>query len=354
MGKGKVLSVKDVAETLSISESTVRRWIKKRIIKGSKHGRQWRIWKADVAEILSEKPQVFIGSSTEGLEIAEKVAKYLEGTKIMKPRVWPEAFDLGDTGIETLFRELDNSDYAILVATGEDRLVSREVPKMVPRDNIIFEAGLFMGRLGRKRSFVMCEAGLKLPSDLAGVTVAKFSLVDPGSLEKASERIADAIANRKTEREVDFLRAYFTFINPEVELWDTYADILEDHYNAIRTEVDRLRTHGNWSKVLDVKKRLREYFEYSGMYERGISFGISYVEALRNLKRYYDAAWSQIKDVGYMHILNGDYDEGQETINDVIENISDWVPNISPKSRAKLLFYAYRYLAISFHRDKAL
>lgn len=49
-------------------------------------------------------------------------------------------------------------------------------PKGSPRDNIIFELGLFMGRLGRVRAILMepREEKVKLPSDLAGITTITY------------------------------------------------------------------------------------------------------------------------------------------------------------------------------------
>ncbi|MBI1851507.1 MAG: nucleotide-binding protein, partial [Planctomycetes bacterium] len=45
-----------------------------------------------------------------------------------------------------------------------------------PRDNVIFELGLFMGKLGRFRTFLVYneDEDIKIPSDLAGVTHATF------------------------------------------------------------------------------------------------------------------------------------------------------------------------------------
>lgn len=269
--------------------------------------------------------------------------------------VWTDVFDLGDTNIETLFRQLDRSDYAVLVTTCDDKVRGREKP--AARDNVLFEAGLFMGRLGRKRTFLVCDEDLRLPSDLSGVTVATFradEALRDNSLQRAANKILQAIAKTGSDGEVDFLRAYLDFIDPaKVELWHTYVDILRTNYDKIASELDRLRQHQDWRRLLKVKERLREYFEYAGMYKEGVEFGRCYVTALRGLRRYYEAAWAQVKDVGYMLILSGNYQHGRTAIREVIDNSPDWVATATPDQQAQLLFYANRYLAVSYYRDRS-
>src|SRR6185369_11267703 len=70
---------------------------------------------------------------------------------------------------------LDRFDFAVLVATPDDMVIRREEAALSPRDNILFELGLFMGRLGRSRTYVLTDpAAVRLPSDFAGVTIAKY------------------------------------------------------------------------------------------------------------------------------------------------------------------------------------
>ena len=45
---------------------------------------------------------------------------------------------------------LDRFDFAILVLTADDLVASRDVLSTAPRDNVLFELGLFMGGLGPK------------------------------------------------------------------------------------------------------------------------------------------------------------------------------------------------------------
>jgi hypothetical protein len=151
-------------------------------------------------------PTVFIASSTEGLDVVRSVHKLLEralrGTVEVKP--WPEAFKLTKVYIESLERLLDMSDFAVMVLTPDDRTRSREAETASPRDNVVFELGLFFGRLGRERCFIIKrrDLDLKLPSDLLGIEPANFSM-SPGqdletALDSACALIGEAIRDAMT------------------------------------------------------------------------------------------------------------------------------------------------------------
>lgn len=121
------------------------------------------------------KPSVFIGSSSEGLEIARAIEFQLKD--VGEITTWNEGvFGLGLGTLESLVNALDRFDFAILALTPDDFTVSRDVAASSPRDNVMFELGLFMGRLGRSRTFIVYDVStkLKIPSDLAGVTTATF------------------------------------------------------------------------------------------------------------------------------------------------------------------------------------
>lgn len=146
-------------------------------------------------------PTVFIASSSEGLDVVRPVEKLLEralsGTVELKP--WTEAFQLTKVYIESLERLLDTSDFAVMVLTPDDQTTSREAETASPRDNVVFELGLFFGRLGRERCFLIKrrDLDLKLPSDLLGIEPANFSM-SPGqdletALDSACARIGKAI-----------------------------------------------------------------------------------------------------------------------------------------------------------------
>jgi len=67
-------------------------------------------------------------------------------------------------------------DFAILLLTPDDIVQSRSTELASPRDNVIFELGLFMGELGRDRTFILQQpgSGMKIPTDLAGVVTSNY------------------------------------------------------------------------------------------------------------------------------------------------------------------------------------
>jgi hypothetical protein len=120
-------------------------------------------------------PSVFIGSSTEGLDVAREVELQLQQVAI--PNIWKDGvFGLGSGTLESLMTVLEQFDFAVMVLSPDDLVESRAQSYASPRDNVIFELGLFMGRLGRKRVFIVHEQekNLKLPSDLAGIAVSPY------------------------------------------------------------------------------------------------------------------------------------------------------------------------------------
>lgn len=123
-----------------------------------------------------KKIRVFIISSAEALPIARVIQSALEYDPFTVT-VWTDGvFKVASYTLQSLEDEVDNSDFAIAIAHPDDLVESRDVNWPQPRDNVIFELGLFMGRLGRARAILMepRDEKVKLPSDLAGVTTIPY------------------------------------------------------------------------------------------------------------------------------------------------------------------------------------
>lgn len=116
-------------------------------------------------------PRVFIGSSTEGKDVAERLAARLDSNGSIETKVWTQSvFDVGGHVLDALILQASTVDFAVLVLRPDDFVESRDARSQAPRDNVVFELGLFIGALGKNRTYMVQPDGvdLKLPSDLAG------------------------------------------------------------------------------------------------------------------------------------------------------------------------------------------
>ena len=114
---------------------------------------------------------VFIGSSSEGLELAQAVKSQFQEMSWVD--IWNEGvFLLNRSNLDSLLRAADLYDFAILCLTPDDMVEKRGREYNAPRDNLLFELGLFLGRMGIYRTFIVSDADIQLPSDFNGISVS--------------------------------------------------------------------------------------------------------------------------------------------------------------------------------------
>lgn len=120
------------------------------------------------------KPMIFIGSSAENLAIAKKIKNALLDSSV-EVKVWsePGIFELSQSSLSSLLQTAQAYDFAIMIFDENDILESRNKHFFAPRDNVIFELGMFFGTLGAERSYIIRPKSLdlKIPSDLLGITM---------------------------------------------------------------------------------------------------------------------------------------------------------------------------------------
>jgi hypothetical protein len=176
---------------------------------------------------------VFIGSSSEGLPIAKAIQVNLDhACEIV---IWSQGvFGLSEGTLDTLVDKAGEFDFAILVVTPDDMTRSRRKKQQSPRDNVLLELGLFIGTIGRKRTFVVYDrtAGLKLPSDLAGVTLAGFQPPSGGTLQAAVGAACTQIETAINEQAV--LPPRGSRLTGELEIEQKALDAYTDGGNAKR------------------------------------------------------------------------------------------------------------------------
>ena len=129
------------------------------------------------------KPKVFVGSSSEGKEVAQTFCTALQPIAKMVPWWASPEFEPMQATLSALLVACNAYDFGLFIMTPDDRIESRGRSQSSARDNVLFEMGLFLGKLGAERVFVFIQEGkskkaVKMPSDLAGVIIPRFSNFD--------------------------------------------------------------------------------------------------------------------------------------------------------------------------------
>jgi CAP12/Pycsar effector protein, TIR domain len=122
------------------------------------------------------KPTLFVGSSSESLDVAYAAQRNLED--VAEVVVWTQGiFELTRSYLESLLDALEDTEFGLFIFGADDLIRIRGTEMPTARDNVVFELGLFIGRLGRDRTFILMprsSADFHLPTDLLGVSTATF------------------------------------------------------------------------------------------------------------------------------------------------------------------------------------
>lgn len=148
-----------------------------------------------------DKPRIFLGSSGKQAKLLQALTRGLEEVAHVDP--WTTSFNPGTTTLERLVELAHEVDFAAFVFARDDWTTSSpaaspppEAGQDSPRDNVVFEAGLFGGVLGMRRTFILHARGSKLPSDLLGLTCVRYSDATTAAEMKAvNQKLREAIEN---------------------------------------------------------------------------------------------------------------------------------------------------------------
>lgn len=150
---------------------------------------------------------IFIGGTSEGLKFAEKVKQTLEDSANVQCTIWNEnTFNYNEAFLDSLSKASIIHDFGIFIATKDDLALIRNNVEEVPRDNIIFEYGLFLGAIGNNRTYLLQEEGCKLPTDILGFTTPRFKKTfDTQKWKNLCKTILDDINIKFNKSEIQLL-----------------------------------------------------------------------------------------------------------------------------------------------------
>jgi len=140
------------------------------------------------------KPRIFLGSSAQQAELLDAIARGLEDLADVEP--WMTTFNPGRSTLDRLVELSQEVDFAAFVFAQDDWTTtdSSSSGQASPRDNVVFEAGLFGGALGIRRTFILHANGSKLPSDLLGLTSVRYDpATGPAEIDAINEKLRKAI-----------------------------------------------------------------------------------------------------------------------------------------------------------------
>ena len=77
--------------------------------------------------------------------------------------------------METLLKSASLFDFGFMIFAADDISRIRNQEYNTARDNVLFEYGLFLGRVGIDRAYIIKEDTVKIPSDILGVTLLSYT-----------------------------------------------------------------------------------------------------------------------------------------------------------------------------------
>jgi CAP12/Pycsar effector protein, TIR domain len=158
-----------------------------------------------------EKPRIFLGSSGQQAKLLQALTRGLEEVARVDP--WTTSFNLGTTTLERLLELTRQVDFAAFVFAQDDWTSTSPgtssqagAGQASPRDNVVFEAGLFGGTLGMRRTFIIHANGAKLPTDLLGLTCVRYGeTTTPAQIRAINEKLRQAIEDQGPVARIDGL-----------------------------------------------------------------------------------------------------------------------------------------------------
>jgi len=169
-----------------------------------------------------DKPRIFLGSSGKQTKLVQALTRGLEDVAHVEP--WTSSFNPGTTTLERLLELTREVDFAAFVFARDDWTTATppasETPgsgQASPRDNVVFEAGLFGGVLGMRRTFILHETGAKLPSDLLGLTCVRYEETTAAQMRVVNEKLRKTIENEGHAARIDGLWWQFSLTERSAE-----------------------------------------------------------------------------------------------------------------------------------------
>jgi hypothetical protein len=222
-----------------------------------------------------DKPRIFLGSSGKQEKLLEALTRGLEGVAHVEP--WTTSFNPGTTALEHLLELTREVDFAAFVFAQDDWTTDSPLTSPLPgpgqaspRDNVVFEAGLFGGVLGMRRTFILHASGSKLPSDLLGLTTVRYDeALTPAEMSVLNQKLRKAIENEGRVARIEGLWWQFSLTERTAREPSAVSllRIARDRHGALEVAGRSWQENGRlsaryWSEAVKEKKEPTGIFYY--------------------------------------------------------------------------------------------
>lgn len=207
---------------------------------------------------MTSTPNVFIMSSGKAGHMPGALAQALGAGGRIDASTWQTdgIFRAGESFIDTLRRTTVQYDFGISILTPDDESSVRTKDVLEPRDNVMFELGLFLGSRGSRRALplVVEVDGAKpsLPTDIAGMKYPTLR-IGKDELKRTKAELLPIIAKIADDLALRILDLYAA---PEITILPSTGLAIGYFHNFIMPVLMGLGAKGEyWNKPFGEKER---------------------------------------------------------------------------------------------------
>jgi hypothetical protein len=143
---------------------------------------------------MSHRRDVFLGYASTSSGTAKNLKRFLESDLKATVLDWQSDFAPTMTILDQIEAASARCATGIFLFTRDDKLADGGPDRAVPRDNVVFEAGYFIGVKGSDHVLIVREEGAKMPADLGGKIYALLNdRADIQPIEETVRRFLNAL-----------------------------------------------------------------------------------------------------------------------------------------------------------------
>ncbi len=218
--------------------------------------------------MFDQRPKVFLGSSSESHDIVEALREHLKDIADVISWKDNDVFPPGQFVLESLLQLVPSFDFAVLVFGLDDLVTTRGLQYDAPRDNVVFELGLFMSNLERHRTFAIKPSNTgtyRILSDISGLNLLTYD-------EEPKRRPVRTVAQQRTREHYlrGALRNASEAIRKQIQTSPKRREQGTSPYLSAESVID-LRRY-----LFDLLSKLQETSEFLSVDNLGHDLGVTW------------------------------------------------------------------------------